>query len=35
MTKDFAGMRVPVTVKVDQVTIEYEIEIGVPATAAL
>jgi len=35
MTKDFAGMRVPVTVKVDQVTKEYEIEIGVPSTAAL
>ncbi|MDT7892394.1 MAG: 50S ribosomal protein L11 [Thermoproteota archaeon] len=35
MTKDFAGMRVPVTVKVDPATKEYEIEIGVPSTAAL
>jgi len=35
LTKDFAGMRVPVIVKVDPTTKEYEIEIGVPSTAAL
>ncbi|HLI45649.1 MAG TPA: 50S ribosomal protein L11 [Geobacterales bacterium] len=35
LTKDFAGMRVPVIVNVDPTTKEYEVEIGVPSTAAL
>jgi large subunit ribosomal protein L11 len=34
-TKEFAGMRVPVTVKVDPETKEFDIEIGTPSTAAL
>ena len=34
-TKDFEGMKVPVTVSVDPDTKKYEIEIGVPSTAAL
>lgn len=34
-TKDFEGMKVPVTVVVDSDTKKYEIEIGVPSVAAL
>ncbi len=34
-TKDFEGMKVPVTVSVDPDTKEYEIEIGIPSAAAL
>ena len=34
-TKDFEGMKVPVTVIVDTNTKKYEIEIGVPSVAAL
>ena len=34
-TKDFEGMKVPVTVLVDPGTKKYEIEIGIPSAAAL
>ena len=34
-TKDFEGMKVPVTVSVDPDTKKYEIEIGIPSSAAL
>ncbi len=34
-TKDFEGMKVPVTVIVDSETKKYEIEIGIPSAAAL
>ena len=34
-TQDFDGMKIPVTVIVDTATKQYEIEIGVPSTAAL
>ena len=34
-TKDFEGMKVPVTVIVDTDTKKYEIEIGIPSAAAL
>ena len=34
-TKDFEGMKVPVTVIVDGDTKKYEIEIGIPSAAAL
>lgn len=34
-TKDFEGMKVPVTVIIDPDTKKYEIEIGIPSTAAL
>jgi large subunit ribosomal protein L11 len=34
-TKDFEGMKVPVTVVIDPDTKKYEIEIGIPSTAAL
>lgn len=34
-TKDFEGMKVPVTVAVDSDTKKYEIEIGIPSAAAL
>ena len=34
-TKDFEGMKVPVTVAVDSDTKEYTIEIGIPSAAAL
>ncbi len=34
-TKDFEGMKVPVTVIVDSDTKKYEIEIGIPSSAAL
>lgn len=34
-TKDFEGMKVPVTVKVDTKTKKYEIEIGIPSASAL
>ena len=34
-TQDFEGMKIPVTVIVDTATKQYEIEIGVPSTAAL
>lgn len=34
-TKDFAGMKVPVTVSVDSDTKKWEIEIGIPSAAAL
>ncbi len=34
-TKDFEGMKVPVTVIVDTDTKKYEIEIGIPSSAAL
>lgn len=35
LTKDFAGMRVPVKVTVDVDTKQFEIEVGTPTTAAL
>src|SRR4030065_1187826 len=34
-TKDFEGMKVPVTVSVDSDTKKWEIEIGIPSAAAL
>jgi len=34
-TKDFEGMKVPVTVSVDTETKKWEIEIGIPSVAAL
>jgi len=34
-TKDFEGMKVPVTVSVDPDTKKWEIEIGIPSVAAL
>jgi len=34
-TKDFEGMKVPVTVVVDSETKKYEIEIGIPSSASL
>ena len=34
-TKDFEGMKVPVTVSVDPDTKKWEIEIGIPSAAAL
>ena len=34
-TKDFEGMKVPVTVTVDSNTKEYQIEVGIPSSAAL
>ena len=34
-TKDFEGMKVPVTVLVDPDTKKYDIEIGIPSAAAL
>lgn len=34
-TKEYAGMRVPVKITVDVETKEFEIEIGIPTTAAL
>lgn len=34
-TKDFEGMKVPVTVSVDPTTKKWEIEIGIPSSAAL
>jgi len=34
-TKDFTGMKVPITVKVDPKTKEFEIEIGTPPASAL
>jgi len=35
MTKDYAGMKVPVKVKVDISTKQFEVEVGTPTTAAL
>ncbi len=35
LTKEFAGMRVPVKVKVDVDTKQFEVEVGTPTTAAL
>ncbi len=34
-TKDFAGMKVPVTVSVDPDSKKYEIEVGIPSASAL
>ena len=34
-TKDFTGMKVPITIKVDNKTKEYEIEVGSPPASAL
>jgi len=34
-TKDFDGMKVPVTVSVDPVTKKWDIEVGIPSAAAL
>ncbi|MCH6571894.1 MAG: 50S ribosomal protein L11, partial [Thaumarchaeota archaeon] len=34
-TKDFEGMKVPVTVSIDPDTKKWEIEIGIPSAAAL
>jgi len=34
-TKDFAGMQVPVTIKIDSATKEFEISVGSPSVAAL
>jgi len=35
LTKDFLGMKVPVTVTVDQGTKEFKVEVGIPTAAAL
>jgi large subunit ribosomal protein L11 len=35
LTKDFQGMRVPVKVTVDTDTKEFDVEVGIPTTAAL
>ncbi len=35
LTKDYAGMRVPVKIEVDQETKKFEIEVGLPTTSAL
>jgi LSU ribosomal protein L11P len=35
LTADFRGMKVPVKIHVDQETKEFEVEVGVPTTAAL
>jgi len=35
LTKEFAGMRVPVKVEVDIDTKEFEVTVGIPTTAAL
>ncbi|RLE48178.1 MAG: 50S ribosomal protein L11, partial [Candidatus Methanomethylicota archaeon] len=35
LTKEFSGMRVPVTVTVDIDTKEFEVSVGVPTTTAL
>jgi large subunit ribosomal protein L11 len=34
-TKDFAGMQIPVTIKIDPATKEFEITVGSPSVAAL
>jgi large subunit ribosomal protein L11 len=34
-TKDFAGMQVPITIKIDPSTKEFEISVGSPSVAAL
>ena len=34
-TKDFVGMQVPVKVKIDDITKEFEIEVGTPPTSSL
>jgi large subunit ribosomal protein L11 len=34
-TKDFEGMKVPVTVSIDPTTKKWEIEVGIPSSAAL
>ncbi|MEM0084846.1 MAG: 50S ribosomal protein L11 [Candidatus Methanomethylicia archaeon] len=34
-TKEFLGMRVPVTVNIDVETKEFNVEVGIPTTAAL
>ncbi len=34
-TKDFAGMQVPVSIKIDPATKEFEISVGSPSVAAL
>jgi len=34
-TKDFVGMQVPVTIKIDPATKEFEISVGSPSVAAL
>lgn len=34
-TKDFEGMKVPVTVSIDPATKKWEIEVGIPSSAAL
>ena len=35
LTKDYAGMKVPVKVKVDPETKEFEVSVGTPTTSAL
>ncbi|MBS7655155.1 50S ribosomal protein L11 [Candidatus Bathyarchaeota archaeon] len=35
LTKDYAGMKVPIKIYVDVETKEFEVEIGVPTTSAL
>ncbi len=35
LTKDYAGMKVPVKVRVDVETKQFEVEVGTPPTAAL
>lgn len=35
LTKEFSGMRVPVTVKVDLTTKKFSVEVGIPSTSAL
>lgn len=34
-TKEFAGMQIPVTIKIDPTTKEFEISVGSPSVAAL
>lgn len=34
-TKDFEGMKVPVTVSIDPATKKWEVEVGIPSSAAL
>ncbi len=35
LTKDYAGMRVPIKLEVDQETKKFEVEVGLPTTSAL
>ena len=35
LTKDYSGMKVPITIEIDSETKEYEVNIGTPTAAAL